>query len=166
MFDQILPQNIDNTYRGHKLALWIFGSIVVLKTIISVNTILNGYSVLSSADGVPLATFPPAAAQTMVSLSAIWAFSHLIMCLLFIVVVLRYRRAVPLMFTLLLVEHLGRRLILYLMPIATTATPPGFYVNVVLIALMIVGLVLSLLHRDREDKRVATNSASTAVNKL
>ena len=152
MLDQILPQHIDNTYRGHKLALWIFGVIVLLKLIMSMNTIFNGYSVLSSADGVPLEAFSPAAVQTMVSLSAIWAFSHLVLCCLFILVMIRYRRGVPLMFTLLLVEHVGRRVILYSMPIVPSGTPPGFYVNVILLALILLGLTLSLLHRGTRER--------------
>jgi hypothetical protein len=35
MFDQILPRQIDNTYRGHKAALWVFGVIVFMKTAMS-----------------------------------------------------------------------------------------------------------------------------------
>ena len=164
MLDQIFPQHIDNAYRGHKLALWIFGVIVLLKLIMSVNTIFNGYSVLSSADGVPLDTFSPAAAHTMVSLSAIWALSHLVMCCLFVVVLIRYRRGVPLMFMLLLVEHVGRRVILYAMPIVPAGTPPGFYVNVILLALILLGLTLSVLRRTRGD-RADIGPTSTAVMK-
>jgi hypothetical protein len=48
------------------------------------------------------------------------------------------------MFSLLLLEHLGRKLILFFMPIARTGTPPGLLINLALVALMIVGLVLSL----------------------
>jgi len=51
---------------------------------------------------------------------------------------------VPFMYSLLLLEHLSRRLILFVMPIARTGTPPGFFINLALVALMIVGLVLSL----------------------
>jgi len=31
MFDQLLPLTIDNTYRGHKLALWLFGLLLIMK---------------------------------------------------------------------------------------------------------------------------------------
>jgi hypothetical protein len=48
------------------------------------------------------------------------------------------------MFALLLLEHLSRRLILYVIPIVRVGRTPGFAVNVILLALMIVGLALSL----------------------
>ncbi len=70
--DRLLPQRVDNTYRGYKLALWLFGTVVLMKLAMSLNSIFNGYVVASSADGIPLHTFPSAAAQTVVALFAIW----------------------------------------------------------------------------------------------
>ena len=142
--DRFLPQRVDNTYRGYKLALWLFALVVVMKVAMSLNSIFNGYMVASSADGIPLDTFPSAAARTVVALFAIWGLAHLMICLLCILVLARYRSMVPLMLALLLLEHLSRRLILQFLPIVRTGTPPGFYVNLGLLTLMIVGLALSL----------------------
>jgi hypothetical protein len=55
---------------------------------------------------------------------------------------------VPFMFALLLLEHLSRKLVLQFIPIVRTGTPPGFYVNLGLLAMMIVGLALSLWSRN------------------
>jgi hypothetical protein len=52
------------------------------------------------------------------------------------------------MFALLLLEHLSRKLILLFLPIVRTGTPPGFFVNLVLLAVMMVGLALSLWSQD------------------
>jgi hypothetical protein len=144
MLNQLLPRQADNGYHGHKFALWLFAVVVILKVIMSLNSIFNGRVVATSADGIPLDTFTPAAAQTVVALFAIWAIAQLIICLLCIVVLARYRAMIPLMFGLLLLEHLGRKLILQVMPIVRTGTPPGFVVNLVLLALIVVGLALSL----------------------
>ncbi len=144
MFNQLLPQRIDNTYRGHKLALWLFALLLFMRVAMSLNSIFNGYSVASSADGIPLDTFTPAAARTVVSLFALLGLSNFVICLLCILVLARYRSMIPLMFALLLLEYLSRKLILQFLPIVRTGTPPGFYVNLVLLALMIVGLALSL----------------------
>lgn len=148
MFRQLLPQRIDNSYRGHKLALWLFGLIVLMKTAMSVNSILLGHKVATSADGIPLDTFPPAAAQTVLSLFAIWGLAHFMICLLCILVLFRYRALVPFMFLFLLLEHLGRKLILYFIPIGRSGTPPGSYVNLILLGAMVLGLVLSLRRKN------------------
>jgi hypothetical protein len=147
MTSPLLPRRADNDYRGRKVALWIFGLVVFVKLAIGVNSIFNGYSVASSADGIPLDTYAPAGARTIVSLFALLGLSHLVMALLCMLVLVRYRTLVPLMFTLLLVEHLGRRLIFYFLPIARTGTPPGSAINLVLLALMVAGLALSLWSR-------------------
>jgi len=144
MFNQLLPQRVDNTYRGYKLALWLFGLLMFMKVAIGLNSIFNGYAVASSADGIPLDTFTSAGAQTVVSLFALLGLSHLVICLVGILVLVRYRALVPLMFALLLLQHLSRTLILQIIPIARTGTPPGSAVNLVLLALMIVGLALSV----------------------
>jgi hypothetical protein len=150
MFNRLFPQRFDNTYRGYKLALWFFALLMLMKTGISLNSIFNGHMVAGSADGIPLDTFTSAGAQTVVSLFAIWGLSQLMICLLCILVLVRYRSMIPFMFALLLLEHLGRRLILHFLPVAQTGTPPGYAVNLVLLTVMIVGLAFSLRVRSQD----------------
>jgi hypothetical protein len=56
----------------------------------------------------------------------------------------RYRAMIPLMFALLVLEYLSRRPILLFLPIVRSGPPPGSVVNLALLAVMIVGLALSL----------------------
>ena len=148
MFKQLFPQRVDNTYRGYKLALWFFALVVLMKVAMSLNSIFNGYFVASSADGIPLDTFTAAGAQTVVSLFAIWGLAQLVICVLCILVAVRYRSMLPFMLALLLLEALSRRLILHFLPLARTGSPPGFSVNLALLALIVVGLALSLRSQD------------------
>jgi len=148
MFKRLLPRHIDNTYHGHKAALWLFAALVLMKSAISLSSIFDGQDVAMSADGIPLDTFTPAGAQAVVSAFAAWGLAQLVICLLCLLVLARYRAMLPFMFALLLLEHLSRRLIFWVMPIVRTGTPPGFYVNLVLTALMVVGVALSLRSRD------------------
>jgi hypothetical protein len=147
MFSQLLPRTIDNTYRGHKLALWLLGLLVFMKVAMSLNSIFNGYSVASSADGIPLDSYPPAAARTIVALFGIWGLGLFMICLLGILALARYRGMVPFMFALFLVEHVSRKLILQFRPIVRTGNPPASAINLALLALMVVGLALSLWSR-------------------
>jgi hypothetical protein len=149
--NRLLPQCIDNTYRGYKVALWLFGLLVLLKTVISLRSIFDGYAVATTADGIPLDTYSPAAVRTIVSLWALLGLSSFMLCLLCILALIRYRSMVPLMFAIFLLEYLGRRLILHFLPIVTTGTPPGFYINLALLVVMIAGLALSLSGRRRVD---------------
>src|SRR5262245_15740528 len=65
MLNRLLPQPADNAYRGHPIALWLFGLLVAAKLIIAVNTMFRGSTVARTADGIPLDTFAPDAAQTL-----------------------------------------------------------------------------------------------------
>ena len=147
MFDRLFPQPIDNTYRGYKVALWLFGLVVGVRITQSVLIIFNGYSTARDADGIPLDTFTPAAAQTVVALFAQGSLWRLIFCLLCVLVLVRYRSAIPLMFALLLLSYLASQLIFQFVPLARTGTPPGPIVNLIMFALMIIGLALSLRSR-------------------
>ena len=148
MVNQLLPQRIDNTYRGHKLALWLFALVVSVKILQSLMVIFNGYSIARSADGIPLETFTPAAAQAVVAVFALSGLSRLIISLLCVLVLVRYRSAITFMFALLVLDYLVRQLILHFVPLVSTGTPPGPVVNLIVFALMIVGLALSLWSQD------------------
>src|SRR5262249_36783828 len=147
ILSRLLPQRADNAYRGHTLALWLLALLLLMKSGIGVKSIFFGYRVATRADGIPLETFTPAGAQAVVSMFALWGLSQLMLCLLGILVLVRYRSMVPLVLALVLLEHLGRKLILQFMPIATAGSPPGFYVNLALFTVEIVALALSLRSR-------------------
>jgi len=147
MLDKLLPQRIDNTYRGYRVALWLFGLVVGMMTAQSVLVIFNGYSTVMNADGIPLDTYPPAAAQTIVAVFALRSLLRLIIALLCVLVLVRYRRAIPFMFVILVLNFLATQLILQFIPMVRTGTPPGTIVNRIMFALMIIGLALSLRTR-------------------
>jgi hypothetical protein len=147
MFSNILPPCIDNTYRGQKVALWIFGLVVALRLLQSVMIIFNGHSIAISADGIPLDTFSPPAAQAVVTMFVLSGVSRLIIALLCALVLLRYRSAVPFMFAVLISGYIASTVVLWLLPLASVGSPPGPGVNAVSFAMMIIGFVLSLWKR-------------------
>ena len=147
MFEDILPRSIDNTYRGSRIALWLLGFLVLIKSVIGVNSIINGAEVMTKADGLALNTFPAAATQNLIALWALLGLAHVVMAALGLLVLLRYRGMVPLMFALLLLQHAGGKVVGYFLPIVRTGAPPAFIVNLVLLTSIIVGLALSLWRR-------------------
>ena len=151
MTSPLFPRRADNEYRGRKVALWIFGLVVFVKLVMGVNTTFNGRSVASSADGIPLDTYPPAAAQAFVTVFALLGVAHVVIALLCVLVLVRYRALVPLMFAFLLLEHLSKRLVVRMLPIERVGAPPASVINLALLTLMVVGLALSLWSRDGRD---------------
>ena len=147
MFDRLLPQPIDNRYSGSKIALWLFGLIVFVHILQSVMVMVNGYSIVQSADGIPLESYPAAAAQTILAIFTVSALRRLIIALICAVVLFRYRSAVPLMFVVLGLSYLGGQVILQFVPIVRVGTPPGIVMNLIMFLLTIVGLALSLWRR-------------------
>jgi hypothetical protein len=147
MFDKLLPQPIDNKYSGSKIALWLFGLIVFVHILQSLVVIVNGHSIAQSADGIPLETYPAAAAQTIVAIFMVSSLRRLIISLICVVVLFRYRSAVPLMFVVLGLNYLGGEVIFQFVPMVRVGTPPGVVVNLIMFGFTIVGLALSLWRR-------------------
>ena len=144
---RLFPARIDNTYQGSRIALWILGLLIAVRTMQSVMILVNGYSIAQSADGIPLETYPAAAAQTIVALFTLSAVNRFVISLICVVVLVRYRRAVPLMFLLLLVTYAAGQLVGRVIPIVRVGQPPAAVMNLTLLGLTIIGLVLSLWKR-------------------
>jgi hypothetical protein len=109
--------------------------------------IFNGYYVLTSADGIPLGTFSPGAAQTVMSVWALYGLSRLFILLLCVLTLVRYRSATSFMFTLLALNYLAGELIVRFLPLGRVGKPAGPLMNFVLFVLMVVGLGLSVWKR-------------------
>jgi len=144
MLERLLPRQVDNTYTGYRLALWLLALVVLVKGGIGLGTMFNGHNAAITADGIPLDTFTAMGQQAFIALFAAWGLAQLLFNLTGVLVLVRYRSLVPFMFTLLLLEHLARKLIFWLLPLPRVGVAPGVWVNLILVAIMIVGLALSL----------------------
>lgn len=110
MLTRLFPKQIDNHYPGRALAIWLLVPLVLLKLLQRANVAWgDSRHILETWDRVPVGTFPTAAAYHLVFLFASWGLGILVLGLLGIVVLLRYRRMIPLLYLLLLIEQLGRR---------------------------------------------------------
>ncbi len=147
-----IPRKADNAYRGQRLALWLFGLLLLVRGVMGLNSIFNGRLVASSADGIPLDSFTPAGAQTVVALFALFGLSRLMLTVIGVVVLARYRTLVSFMFALFLLEQLSRYLIVQQIPIPRTGTPPASAINLGILAVTALGLALSLWQRSHPDQ--------------
>jgi hypothetical protein len=145
MLERLLPRVADNCYRGQRFGLWLF-ALMLVKIPMGVNVMLNAPSVARSADGVPVDTFGGAGAAAFLFAFAAWGLAQLVLGLLCLLVLVRYRSLVPLAFALLLVEQLGRIALREYWPIERVAAPGGA-INAALAGIMVTGFLLSLWPR-------------------
>lgn len=68
---RIFPKCIDNRYRGHKLALWLFVPITLQKLAVSLTHLFTADGGAQSITTMPLDTYPPSAAQ-----NRLWSLGH------------------------------------------------------------------------------------------
>lgn len=147
MFERLFPRQLDNNYRGHWLGKWLFVGVVLARLAIGVNSTINTRFVAMSADGIPLDKYSPAAADAVVALFGISGFFLLLLSLLGLVVALRYRAMIPFIYLLLLIDQVGRRVLLQIHPIAKSGVATanlGLGFVLLILGASAIGLVLSL----------------------
>ena len=144
LFDRIVPARADNRRLGHPVALWILAAIVALRLLMGANSIINSRAIASGADGIPLASFNAAAQAEVIQMFALLGLYLVLLALVGLVVLLRYRALIPLVFVCLLVQELGSKLVLWTHPDTSRGASPGAIVTLVIIGLTVVGLLLSV----------------------
>lgn len=146
MLNRLFPRRVDNRFDGYRAALWLLGLFVALKLVMSINSIFNTASVAAGADGIPLDSFGPAAAREVLELFALMALGQLALALVALTILVRYRALVPFIYSVLLGEQLARRFIVQAQEVAGSGSSPvGWYVGFGFLALLTLGLVLSLI---------------------
>lgn len=146
MLDRLFPRQVDNRFDGQRAALWLLGLLVALKLVVALNSIFNTALVAEGADGIPLGSFGPDAAREVLALFALVALGQLILALIALAALIRWRALVPFLYLVSLVEMLARRLIVQTHDIARAeASPIAWYVTWGVLALLALGLLLSLI---------------------
>jgi len=153
MIERLFPSQADNRFDGCRAALWLLGLFVALKLVMSVNSILNTRAI-AAGDGIPLASFGPAAANEVLTFFALMAVGQLALALIALAVLIRYRALVPFICLLLLGERLATRLVLQSSSPLGAESPLVVWIMAIgLPTLLVVGLALSLMPSGGSEKR-------------
>jgi hypothetical protein len=149
MLNRIFPKTADNaSYRGSVIAVWLLVPIAFMRALQGANSIWQPALVATGADGIPLDSYGHAAAGMIVLLFALLGLYLILMALIALVILIRYRALIPLAYLLFLASLLGTRAINALYPTGRAeGTPIGFYINMGLLAAMALGFILSLVGR-------------------
>jgi hypothetical protein len=157
MLDRFFPRQADNNFRGNRLALWLFAPLAFAHTAISLVAIFRADGGAQSADGIPLDSFTPQAAQAVISTIAFLGFADLLVCLFYWLALIRYRALVPLMYLVMVSDFFAHKALNALKPMERVpGTSAGTIVTLTLLVLAAIGLVLSLTGaRYREQRNPA-----------
>jgi hypothetical protein len=149
---RLFPAQFDNRFEGWRAALWLLGLLLFLRLAMSLNSIFNTEAVAAGADKFPLASYGADGASAVLMLFALHSLAELMLVAVGIAALVRYRTMVPFVFLLLTTEHVGRRLIVQAWAIERSApTTAAYVINYGMLALLVVGLALSLLPRRNRD---------------
>jgi len=148
---KILPKEINNDYKGRKIALYIFYLITIMTVVRSLIHMFASDGGAQSIATIPLDTFTNEGASTVILVFSLWGLSQLIMGIFYVIVCWRYKSLIPLMYILIFLEYLMRLILSSLKPIETTGTAPGAVINYVFIPLMIVLVILSLQKTSKKE---------------
>jgi hypothetical protein len=138
---RLFPKTADNAYRGSPIARWAFLALSVVSIARSCIHLFAPDGGAGSIAGIDLAN---AGAASVVFAFALWGLSQLIYGLIQLLVALRYRTLIPLMYLFLIVETLGRMAVGHFKPPVLLHVPPGGSADYVLLPLALLMLVLSL----------------------
>jgi hypothetical protein len=141
IFEILLPAKADNTIRGWKFPLYIFILIAVISTVRSFIHLLSPDGGAGSIAGMDLSV---AGASEIIFAFALWGSSQLLMSIIQLLVIFRYRSLIPFMYLMLILEILLRELVGNMKPVTFAHTPPGAVGNQIMLPLAILMLALSL----------------------
>jgi hypothetical protein len=147
MLHRLLPPIVDNRFHGHPAAVWLFVPLVFLKLALGTAHMLRADGGAQSVSRMPLDTYPEGAAQNIVALMARMGLEQFLLGALFLVVLLRYRALIPLMYAAMVLHFVGARLVGAMKPLAVAGASGVGNMHLLIAALAAVGLVASLAGR-------------------
>jgi hypothetical protein len=155
MLERLLPTSADNDYRGSRIALYVF--VVLTAATLGrslVHLLADDAGLRTIATLLPL-TGDPDPNEAIYLFGSLWGLQQVILALLYVLVLIRYRSLLPLMYATLVLEWSGRLAVAaFLHPLGPEyfeRTPPGAAGAVPVLVLAVVMLALSLRQVPRQE---------------
>lgn len=146
ILSKVFPKNINNEYKGYNIAVYVF----MLYAAVSIARSCIHFFASDGGAGSIAKIDLSQGAQNIIFVFALWGSSQLILAFIQILVSVRYRTLLPIMYILLFLEYIFRTLIGIMKPLvfeAGAGTPPGGYADKIMIPLTLIMLVLTLIER-------------------
>ena len=140
----ILPQIIDNNYKGHKIALYTFYLLLIITIVRSLIHIFAPDGGAESIASIPLDDYSLGAQSAIILMFSLWGSSQLMIAIFYFIVAIRYKSLISLMYCFLILEYVMRLLVGFAKPMDVLHTPPGAYANYIFPIVSIIMLYFSM----------------------
>ena len=142
---KLLPDSIDNRYRGRKLSQYAF---LILTAATIVRSLIHVFAPDGGAQSIatiPLGSYPADAAAAVILMFSLWGLSQLLMGFVYLGVYVKYKSLIPAMYVLLIFEYAMRIVVGQMKPIVTAGTAPGSIGNWIMVPVCVILLIFSLM---------------------
>lgn len=141
----ILPEKVDNVYRGNSKAFYCFVFIVGITLVRSLIHIFSFDGGAESIASIPLHSYTLNAQNAIIQLFALWGTSQLLFGIFYAIVLYKYKSLIPLMYCFIFAEYSIRLFVGLSKPIETEYIPPGAYANFLMPVISLILLYLSTI---------------------
>lgn len=146
MILKIFPKNINNDYKGYRIAAYAF---VIYSVISIVRSCIHLFSPDGGAGSIAHIDLSQGG-KNIIFVFGLWGISQLILAFMQLLVSVRYKSLLPFMYILLFLEYCFRALLGIMKPFvfqAGAGTPPGGYLDKIMIPFALIMLILSLMRK-------------------
>jgi hypothetical protein len=158
MFGRIFPPQFDNDFQGARLATWLLAPLLFVRGMMGFNSIFFTRFVATSADGLDFSSFGPRGTEAVISLYGLLGVAMVLLSLIGVVALVRYRSMIPLLYLVLLIQQVAGKALSLWRPSERSAQPGGHTASAIVLAALIVtlvGFILSLWRSPRTRSQVA-----------
>ncbi len=151
----IFPKQIDNQFKGYKIALYAFYLLTAVTLWRSQHHLFAPDGGAQTIASIPLDTFTAQGSQAVIGVFGLWGLSQLIIGIIYLLVALRYRAMVPLMYVLMIVEYSFRA---FYFPVAksipTTGIAPGAAINLPFVLFSVIMLIFIVVGHWKNESQI------------
>ena len=151
IINSLLPPIIDNTYQGKAISLIVFIPLTMVTVARSLIHIFSKDGGAQSIATIPLTSYSFEASQAVIKMFALWGLSQLLLAMVFLITILKYRSLLPLMYLIVFIEYIGRHIIMTLLPIETLGNAPGSIINLIIAPIAFILMLLAMPMRTLND---------------
>ena len=151
MFGRLFPRQFDNSYGGPWLALVILGLLLFFRLAQTGMGLVSPVLVIRGPDGILFDTFNAPAQAAFTYVFRLLCFLNILVCLIGVLALVRYRAMVPLIYLVLLFLLAGQKVMGQLFPVPRAPEAFGGLMILGMLTVTFLGLVLSLIRpRNRQ----------------